>query len=226
MSAPLNAHTYAGILSPVSSSHQESRAAARPHARPVHKTQSAGSVRHAAQLHGSSARTAGVHTRTARGNKPHSSAHSEKTRPETHASVLETVLSWTRVHSRAVGVVAVVVVLVMVFYTPVQSYYCSTRTNNALTAKLDKINASNFTLQDQVDSLMTREGIEDEARRHGYVGQGETPVDMAGVEDSPHTSESALAAKNATTVTQDNSPWYIKVLDVIFRYDPSTQGVS
>ena len=39
-------------------------------------------------------------------------------------------------------------------------------------------------MQSQVDSLMTREGIEDEARRRGYVSEGDTPVDMSGVDDT------------------------------------------
>lgn len=63
----------------------------------------------------------------------------------------------------------IVVALVVALYSPVKALYGAHRTNAVLAERLDAATASATQLQGEVDSLMTREGIEDEARRRGYV---------------------------------------------------------
>ena len=128
------------------------------------------------------------------------------------------------------ALLAIVVVLVLgvTVYPPLQAYYSALRSNGALSEHLDDVTASNASMQDQVDSLMTREGIEDEARRRGYVAEGDTAVDMSGVQDSsdPSTDTTVRVSGTDDASGQQQEPWYIKLFDVVFRYDPSAEGLS
>lgn len=122
----------------------------------------------------------------------------------------------------------VVVALIAALYSPVKALYGAHRTNAVLAERLDAATASATQLQGEVDSLMTREGIEDEARRRGYVGEGETAVEVGGIEDSGSaTTDESVTGDSSQTQGQDaQDPWYVSVLDFIFGYDPSTQGVG
>ena len=122
----------------------------------------------------------------------------------------------------------IVVALVVALYSPVKALYGAHRTNAVLAERLDAATASATQLQGEVDSLMTREGIEDEARRRGYVGEGETAVEVGGIEDSGSaTTDESVTGDSSQTQGQDaQDPWYVSVLDCIFGYDPSTQGVG
>ncbi len=127
-------------------------------------------------------------------------------------------------HRALLIALAVVVVLLLVFYPPVRSLYGASRTNAILSAQLSEATSTRDTLQDQVDSLMTREGIEDEARRRGYITEGDTAVDMSGVEDADSAASDSTVSETSSDSTED--PWYIQALDFIFCYDASTQGVT
>lgn len=118
--------------------------------------------------------------------------------------------------------------LVAALYSPVKALYGAHRTNAVLAERLDAATASATQLQGEVDSLMTREGIEDEARRRGYVGEGETAVEVDGIEDSGSaTTDESVTGDSSQAQGQDaRDPWYVSVLDFIFGYDPSTQGVG
>ena len=122
--------------------------------------------------------------------------------------------------------IVVTLVLVLMLYPPARAYYGAVRTNGVLSSQLSDINASNSTMQSQVDSLMTREGIEDEARRRGYVSEGDTPVDMSGVDDTGCPSADTTVTQPSSSASNPDNPWYIGVLDALFRYDPSSQGLS
>lgn len=136
------------------------------------------------------------------------------------------ILSWAGSHRVACIVVVVIVALVVALYPPAKALYGANRTNAVLAERLDAATSSATQLQGEVDSLMTREGIEDEARRRGYVGEGETAVDVDGVADSGSatTDESVTGGSSQTTDAQE--PWYVSALDFFFGYDPSTQGVG
>ena len=52
------------------------------------------------------------------------------------------------------------------------------------------------------------EGIQDEARKRGYVSEGETGVKVEGLDESSSSSD----------LSSDSDPWYITVLDFVFSY--------
>ena len=141
------------------------------------------------------------------------------------ASRAQGVLAWAMGH-RALSIALVVIVaLVLMLYPPIKALYGASRTNALLSSQLGSVTATNDTLQGEVDSLMTREGIEDEARRRGYVAEGDTPVDMSGVEDSGGaSSDSTVSTDESAPAASD--PWYVSALDFIFGYNPADQGVS
>ena len=134
------------------------------------------------------------------------------------------VLAWFVDHKRLSIALGVILALAIVVYPPVCSLYSAARSNAILSAKLSEATTTADTLQNEVDSLMTREGIEDEARRRGYVSEGETAVDMSGVEDSGSASSDSTVTES--TGGSEEDPWYIQALDFVFRYDASTQGIG
>ena len=96
--------------------------------------------------------------------------------------------------------------LVAALYSPVKALYGAHRTNAVLAERLDAATASATQLQGEVDSLMTREGIEDSG--------------------SATTDESVTGDSSQTQGQDAQDPWYVSALDFIFGYDPSTQGVG
>ena len=142
------------------------------------------------------------------------------------SSPLRAPFAWVCNHLLVVGVIAAIVFAIGMLYTPLQSLYVARRANSALEVQLSEISATNSGLQSEVDALMTREGIEDEARRRGYVTEGETPVDMSGVDASggASTDDSVLNGVSAAEQASDE-PWYISLLDFVFQYNPETQGL-
>lgn len=153
---------------------------------------------------------------------------------------------WAAAHRALAIAMATAAVAITMLYPPARAYYAAVRVNSVLSAQLSDVNASNDSLQSDVSSLMTKEGIEDEARRRGYVAKGDTAVDMSGVDDSGGaTSDQASSAASASSdqagassgadstasgstvgSSSASEPWYLSVLDAFFGYDPSTQGVG
>ncbi|MCH4181309.1 MAG: septum formation initiator family protein [Atopobiaceae bacterium] len=123
---------------------------------------------------------------------------------------------------RFLMVVGVLLVAGAMLYSPARSYYVARRTNQDLNAQLVTVNANNEQLSDDVSSLETREGIEDEARRRGYVSSGETAVTMDGAEDTGTDTSAAVTSDDLATASSRDLPWYVSALDVLFQY----QGVS
>lgn len=109
---------------------------------------------------------------------------------------------------------AAVLVLFVALYSPLQVYYKAWRDGMGLRTSIDAYNASNQELTDNIQSLQTREGIEDEARRRGYVTDGETKVVVEGLPEEE--SEDPSKAEEA------DLPWYIKVGDAVFGYRAQT----
>jgi len=120
-------------------------------------------------------------------------------------------------------------VIVAALYPPLRSYYQAMRSSEALEATYAQVQEDNTTLQEDVDRLMTREGIEEEARKRGYVSEGETG---AIVEVEGQTDAALAEAENDASSAADDSaadasisdaaadtPWYINVLDTIFGYE-------
>ena len=106
-------------------------------------------------------------------------------------------------------VVGVLVAATVLLYGPAATYYRAWRAGLDLQAQYDALAQSNDQIQQQNDALLTREGIEEEARRRGYVGAGETGVVVEGLPDDSASSSDATP----------EYPWYVGVGDVIFGYE-------
>lgn len=139
---------------------------------------------------------------------------------------LTAVAGWAGAHRALSIAMATVLVAVAMLYPPARAYYAAARVNSVLSSQLSDVNASNDSLQSDVSSLMTKEGIEDEARRRGYVSKGDTAVDMSGVSDSGGATSDQASATSDDTASSAAEPWYLSALDAFFGYDPSTQGVG
>ena len=110
---------------------------------------------------------------------------------------------------RALLVAAVFVALILTFYGPCKTYYKAWRAGLDLQDQLTDLNSSNDQYKSDIQSLQTREGIEDEARRRGYVSEGETKVVVEGLSDDADDSSSS---------TEAELPWYIQLGDKVFHY--------
>ena len=106
-------------------------------------------------------------------------------------------------------VVGVLVAAAVLLYGPAATYYRAWRAGLDLQAQYDALAQSNDQIQQQNDALLTREGIEEEARRRGYVGAGETGVVVGVLPDDSASSSDATP----------EYPWYVGVGDVIFGYE-------
>lgn len=105
--------------------------------------------------------------------------------------------------------VGVLVAAVLLLYGPAATYYRAWRAGLDLQVQYDALAQSNDQIQQQNDALLTRKGIEEEARRRGYVGAGETGVVVEGLPDDSTSSSDATP----------EYPWYVGVGDVIFGYE-------
>ena len=138
------------------------------------------------------------------------------------------------------GIVALVVFLGI--YFPVREYYIACRMDGIYSQQLEQHQTYNEELQADVDKLMTREGIADEAHeRFGYVMPGETSGEVVGLDEdgSPVQQESgdeapaddgdaaadgsADESEKAVTATSGeldevDGPWYAPVLDTLFFF--------
>ena len=111
-------------------------------------------------------------------------------------------------HKRPLIVLAVILVIAAALYAPARTYYSAWRTNGILQSSKDAIDQSNSAYESDNSRLMSSEGIQDEARKRGYVSEGETGVKVEGLDESSSSSDSSA----------DSDPWYITVLDFVFSY--------
>lgn len=112
-------------------------------------------------------------------------------------------------------VVLAVIFVIAMLYGPTRGYYVAVRTGQTQQAIYEAYAAQNELLRQDLERLQSKEGIEDEAHRRGLVGEDETSVVVEGV---PPEDTSAMLGD---IVIEDTRPWYIKVLDIIFFYDPN-----
>ena len=110
---------------------------------------------------------------------------------------------------------AVALVLVVALYGPACSLYQAWRENGVLQDEQARATVESDELESDIANLMTEEGIKDEARRRGYVDDGETRIVVEGGEEDDGSTEES---------TGDETPWYLHVADFIFRYDGSDGG--
>lgn len=109
-------------------------------------------------------------------------------------------------------VVLAIALLVAALYGPAKSYYTAVRQRDDLTTYYARLEASNTSLRDSIQYLQSTEGIEDEARKRGYVYEGEVSAQIDGLED---TTDDFTGVSEVPDVEQ---PWYIQMLDRLFGY--------
>ena len=107
-------------------------------------------------------------------------------------------------------VAAVVLFVIISIYPPAQSLYRAWRDQGVRQETLDGLNASIEEYQGDIERLQSREGIEDEARKRGYVGEGEVGVTLEGV---PEQTDDAAGDDDREL------PWYVSLGDVVFQYE-------
>lgn len=129
---------------------------------------------------------------------------------------IEAARDWVVGHRAIVGALAVLVVVVVALFGPVKDYYVAVRTGQVLQQRYEEVSAQNVTLRQDDDRLQSQEGIEDEARKRGYVSKGETPVEVEGGQDGSQQED-----PTTPQTYSDQRAWYIRVLDAIFGYDPN-----
>ncbi len=105
-------------------------------------------------------------------------------------------------------------------YGPVRNLYSAWRSGLDLQATYTATTQSNDQLTNEVDTLMTPEGVQDLARERGYVGEGETGVVVEGLSDD--TTDATPMGTGA--VVSADVPWYVRVADVIFQYHSYSSG--
>lgn len=108
--------------------------------------------------------------------------------------------------------VLAIALLVVALYGPAKSYYTAVRERDDLTTYYARLEASNSSLRDSIQYLQSTEGIEDEARKRGYVYEGETSAQIDGLED---TTDDFTGTSEVPDVEQ---PWYVQALDRFFGY--------
>ena len=104
-------------------------------------------------------------------------------------------------------VATVLLVVVVTLYGPAQDLYQAWRDQGINQQTLDELNESIDEYQSDIDRLQTREGIEDEARKRGYVEQGESGVTATGLPEEDDGSEA-----------DESLPWYLALGDLVFQY--------
>lgn len=126
---------------------------------------------------------------------------------------------------------AIVVLLVFAVYPPLRDYYVACRTQEDLKTQYAQLKDKNGELLSDIERLQTSEGIEDEARKRGYVNQGETGVVVEGLDGSGDSNKSneTVSAKDArkpseNAETTDTRPFQQKLLDFIFQYHKEDLG--
>lgn len=110
-------------------------------------------------------------------------------------------------------------------YQPFCLWYGALRDNQIYQEQLTRYNESNSEMQDRADYLNTDEGQVEEARKHGYVEQGESVATVEGLpgdENTDTTSEESRIPKEISQAVLDEpDPFYVQILDFLFMYNKS-----
>lgn len=120
-----------------------------------------------------------------------------------------------RLRVTGIAVLAVVLLAVAALYEPARDLYITNRKLDTLQQTYDVLLAENSALENELEYLQTREGIENEARERGYVDPGETKVVINGLPE-----EELSVYQPEEIVLPDERPWYVRVLDTVFGYEP------
>lgn len=116
----------------------------------------------------------------------------------------------------AIFVTVTLAICAVMLYGPVCTYYAAWRDACRLEVAYGVVKDQNSELNHEINRLQSLEGIEDEARRRGFVYPSEealvTDVPPAADTTSPEVVNQKLAAY------EQQQPWYIHTLDSMLGY--------
>ena len=130
------------------------------------------------------------------------------------AELKDNALDFARNHTKLVVFLGIVVFLLVGLYPPIRGYYHAVREHDELLVNQQKLEEDKKRLESEVNSLQTKEGIEEKAREQGYVSEGEESARVVGLDKK----------KDDTTAQHPEYPWYIKVGDFVFGFSPGNSG--
>ena len=118
-----------------------------------------------------------------------------------------------RGHPWLFTVLATIVVVLGMLYGPVRDWYVSMRSGQDLQTYYAAVETQNGELREDLGRLQTHEGIEDEARKRGYINPDETGVLVVNLPGPQADLPEQLEVDYETT-------WDQAIFDFIFGYKP------
>ena len=136
------------------------------------------------------------------------------------------IYEFTTGRTKPLAIALVILAILGGLYGPMRDYYIAYRTGDILARQLQVSERYNKSLQSDVSKLLSKEGIEDEARsKLGLVMPGEKQLEVKGLDgDSSSDSSDASSSLTASEIAKREAevaaeaPWSIKVLDTVFFY--------
>lgn len=115
-------------------------------------------------------------------------------------------------HRAPLVAVVVAVFVIIALYGPFRSLYQAWRDNGMLLEQQVQTDEESAELEGDINSLMTEDGIKDEARERGYVESGETRIVVEGLDAEGDASADEQDGESGT-------PWYLRITDFLFQYE-------
>lgn len=135
-------------------------------------------------------------------------------------SLREDPAAFAQRHRKGIVALVAVVLLVVFLYEPAALLYRAHRENGILQEQLEIQNQENAVYEQRAKDLMTEQGIEDEARVHGYVKAGEETATVTGLPDQADAGEAAALPESVRDqVLAQEDPWYVRAADWLFGYE-------
>lgn len=116
-------------------------------------------------------------------------------------------------HARVFIALAAFVAAIVMLYGPTREWYVSLRSGQDLQTYYEAILSQNAEIRDDLGRLQTHDGIENEARKRGFVDPNETSVV---VENLP---EDGLGLPDQVEVDYETT-WGMALFDFVFGYTP------
>ena len=120
-------------------------------------------------------------------------------------------------HTRGLFVLILALMTAFMLYAPARELYVANRRLDTLQATYEALLEENDSIRGDLELLQSREGIENEARARGYVVPGETKVIVEGL---PEDDDQGALDYLEPIELPDTRPWYTKLLDQLFSYNP------
>lgn len=162
--------------------------------------------------------------------EPSAQHHTNFIRYASDNSIVRAIHSFITGKTKPLFIALVVIAVGIGVYFPVRDYYCAQRSGEVLTRQLELQKAYEKKSQKEVDTLLSKEGIIDTARKKfGMVMEGEKTLEVEGLDGGSSGSSAKSSKKSSVPSTLaelekaqqevvDDVPWYTKVLDAVFGF--------